>query len=348
MPLPDRPLRAGVRWTDTTGTGTGNAAGGEERDETIREWHVLRLFDTLGTRAAEVEARGTWHMKSNYSEDSATHRLSWMDVQGPMEEHDIFDITRGRLIERAWQMDLRGRGVPPSGPPDTVPAGLHSSERVRLSDTPRTRFLLRALPGADTSVTVDTHGTAILLHTIARENGRITSSLSRDDGTVGVAAVEYDGAVPRKYSGSWVDAGDDIIEQHLRRDGARLLVKRSGAHDTALVVPGGAWSIADDAMNELLAPALLSLRRDSVEHPFAVYRPRAGHWDSGTATVQVRAGLLVTTLKLGSAPPRVLVFSPDGDLLIGLNTEPADGRRFPMDTERMSRFRTLIGALQSR
>ena len=345
MPLPAQPLRVGLRWTDTTGTGPGKGTVGEEHDETIRSWEVVRLFDTLGTHSAEIRARGTWHMQLSYWVDSSAGRVAWLDVKGPMEERAVFDVTHGLLLERAWKMNLRGRGVPPSGAADTVPAGLRSAERMRIADTPRTRFLLRALPGTDTSLSVETsNGAPILLHTVARGANRVRSSLSRNDGMVGVAEIQYDGTVPRSYEATWADSGNALIVQSVRRDGSRLVVRRAGAHDTTLAIPNGAWSVADYSMNELLVPTLLSMDRDGVPRPLSVYRPYPGHWDGGTASVRARAGLLVATLRFGSDAPQVLAFTADGDLLYGENSGPRGARRFPTDTLRQSRLRALLAA----
>jgi hypothetical protein len=349
IPLPAQALRVGVRWTDTTGTGPGKGADGEELDETIRAWEVARLFDTLGTHVADVRARGSWHMQLSYLADSATHRLAWLDVQGPMAEHDLFDVTHGRLLERSWHMDLRGRGVPPSGAPDTVAAGLRSAERMTISDSPRIRFLLRPLPGADTSVTVDTtRQSSILLHTSMRGANRMTSSLSRNDGMVGIAEIEFDGGAPVSYKATWAESGAGLIEQSLTRGAGGLVVHSSQRRDTTLALPNVAWAIADYGMSELLAPAVLSLPRDGVAHPLAVYRPYPGHWDQGTASVLARGGALIATLRFGTEAPALLAFTPEGDLLYGENSGPRGAKRFPSDAVRQARFRTLLSTLGSR
>jgi hypothetical protein len=346
MPLPRQPLRVGVRWTDTTGTGPGKGTVGEEHDETIRAWEVARLFDTLGTRVADVRAKGTWHMQLSYWADSGQHRVAWLDVKGPVEEHDLFDATRGLLLERAWSMDLRGRGVPPSGAADTTAAGLRSAERMTISDTPRARFLLRPLPGNDTSMTVEmTHGSPILLHTVARGANRMTASLCRNDGLVGVAEVEFDGGAPRNYTATWADTAGSLIVQRLTRAAGGLVVHRGPGRDTTFSLPNGAWAVADYGMDELLAPAVLSLPHDGVAHQLAVYRPFPGHWDRGTASVLQRGGLLITTLRFGTEAPAVLAFTPEGDLLYGENSGPTGSKRFPSDAARQAKLRALLAAL---
>lgn len=345
VPLPAQPLRVGVRWTDTTGTGAGTGAVGEEIDQAVREWRVTRLIDTLGVRVAELHANGTWHMRLSFWADSAAGRKAWLDVEGPMTERALIDATHWSMIERSWQMDLRGRGVAPSGTTDTIAAGLLSAETMRLSNSPRTRFLLRPLPGADTSVTVGAEGGVILLHTIARDAQGITSSMARNDGMVGVAAARFDGGVARSYEATWADTGGALVSQRVVRDAKGLHVTRSSVRDTVLALPDGAWGIADYSMQELLAPALLALPRDSAAHPFAVYRPFAGHWDSALATVRERGGMLVVSLTGESAAPEILVLTPDGDYLYGENSGPTAAKRYPAVARRQEQLRAFFAAL---
>jgi hypothetical protein len=334
-----------MRWTDTSGS-RGNAGKvGEELDEAIRTYEVARLFDTLGTHAVEIRANGTWHMRTSFWVDSAAGRSAWLDVQGPMDEHDLVDVSHGRLLRRAWKMDLRGRGMPPTGATDTVTAGLFSEEVMRMSDTPRTHFLLRALPGTDTAVTVDVSRNApILLHTVARDESAVTSSLTRNDGLVGVAHARFDGALVRAYDATWADTGETLVTQQVTLDGARLVVRRSGVPEERLSVPEGAWGIADYSMQELLAPALLGVARDGTAHPFAVYRPFSGHWDTGTVTVNQRSGALVCVLSLGGGSPEVVVLTPDGDYLYGEDSGPTSAKRFPFGAARQQRLRAIFAS----
>jgi len=341
--LPSVPLRIGARWSDTTGT-SGNAGKvGDELDEAIRTYEVARLFDTLGTRAVEIRGVGTWHMRLSFWVDSAAGRSSWLDVQGPMDEHDLFDVSHGRLLRRAWKMDLRGRGVPPMGAADTIAAGLFSEEVMRESESPRMRFLLGALPGRDSAVTVEVARNApILLHTVARDEGAITASLTRNDGMVGVAHAQFDGAVVRTYDATWADSGETLVTQHVSRDGGKLVVHRSGKADEKLSIPEGAWGIADYAMEELLAPTLLAVPRDGAAHPFAVYRPYPGHWDSGTVTVTPRADVFLCKLTLGKEAPVFVVLTSAGDYLYGEDSGPSSSKRFPFGATRQAHVRAIF------
>lgn len=347
--LPDRPLSVGVRWTDTTSSGHGKGAVGEELDEAVRTFEVTRLFDTLRTRAAEVKGTGRWHMQLSFWVDSAARRSSWLDVQGPMEEDDLVDIGNGRLLEKSWSMDLRGRGVPPSGRADTVAAGLRSKETMRMEDSPRVRFLMRPLPGTDTSVTLDLEQNApVLLHTEGRGADGLVATLSRNDGMVGVARATFAADTLASYKALWsADSGAAMVEQSIARDGARLRVQRSGKRDTVLVMPSGVWGVSDYAMESLLGPELLALPRDGTAHAISVYRPYPGHWDSGSATVQAHASLLVVTLRFKDDAPEVLIFTPEGDLLYGENSGPTKSKRIPLGSARQERLKTFLATLKA-
>jgi hypothetical protein len=99
-------------------------------------------------------------------------------------------------------------------------------------------------------------------------------------------------------------------------------------------------------MQELLAPALLALPRDTLLHPIAIYRPFSGHWDTGVATMRERAGLLVFTLQIGSGGAEFLVFTPEGDYLYGENGGPTGAKRFPSGAERQEKLRAFFATLK--
>jgi hypothetical protein len=264
-----------------------------------------------------------------------------------MTERGLIDVKHWSMIERAWKMDLRGRGSPPSGAPDTIAAGLLSEETMRASDSPRIRFLLRPLPGADTSWTVEAeHGSAILLHTVGQHPDSMIAALARNDGLVGISRAVYENGIVRAYEATWADTSAGLLTQRVSRRDDGLHVSRSGGRDTVLVMPNGAWGIADYSMQELLAPALLALPRDTLLHPIAIYRPFSGHWDTGVATMRERAGLLVFTLQIGSGGAEFLVFTPEGDYLYGENGGPTGAKRFPSGAERQEKLRAFFATLK--
>jgi hypothetical protein len=344
--LPSSPLGNGTRWTDTV-QAIGKDRGGDEWYEVVREYRVVRLFDTLGTRGvADVAAQGTIRMRFGFWIDSATGKAAWIDVVGPVKETYLFDTAQGRLLRRSWTMDLRGRGVGPSGP-DTIPAGLRSEEVLTLSNSPRVRFLLTPLPGADTaiSVNVDNDG-AVLLHTVARTPQRIVASLSRNDGMVGVASAEVDAARVKAYDATWAEAAAELRIQRVvvRKDS--LVLQRTGKRDSVFAVPAASWGVADYSMQELLAPMLLAVPRDGAAHPFAVFRPYAAHWDTGTVVARERGGLVLVVLRLSEKNgPETVLLTPDGDYLFGENSGPTKARRVPTDTARQKQLQAALKRL---
>ena len=133
----------------------------------------------------------------------------------------------------------------------------------------------------------------------------------------------------------------------MTREGARLRLRRTGARDTVLVVPKGAWGVADNAMQSLLAPQLLVLPRDGAAYPISVFRPYPGHWDVGMAAVKEHAGLLLVTLRFKDDAPEVLVFTPEGSFLYGENSESAKTKRIPLGTARQERLKNFLAALSA-
>lgn len=346
MILPATPLRVGTTWTDSVGaTDTTSVGPGWYRE--IRSYRVLRMLDTLGQHVADVAATGRFETRLGYWVDSAAGRSAWMDVSGPVSETYKFSTTRGVLLERHWEMDLHGRGVSPSGP-DTVPAGLHSEETVRLGDPERTRFLLAPLPGLDTSATYNQSGGVILLHTVERSPQRIRASMIRNDGLVGVGEASFSAAAFTGYRATWADTSGRLVHDSIQvtARGLRLLGR---GRDTTFTIPDHTWGVADYAMQELMAPVLLGVPRDTVQRPFSVFRPVAAHWDHGTVAAVNRAGLVAVTLRLGEKdPPQTLVFTPEGDLLYGENSDPTSARLIPATKARMDRLQAAIALMQKK
>ncbi|MGE3525961.1 MAG: hypothetical protein AB7I33_08565 [Gemmatimonadales bacterium] len=342
--LPGTPIRVGSTWRDTVG-GSSADSPWPDRYEVSLEYRVSRLFDTLGTSGvADIEARGLVNFALGFWKDSLAGTTGWMEVSGPVTEHFLFDTRQGRLLRRDWSMDLRGRGVSQAGP-DTVPAGLRSEEVMVLDDSPRSRFLLQPLPGTDTSVTFSEGKGAILLHTVDREGDSLIASLSRNDGLVGIAEVTFDSGVPAGYSAAWADS-IRLKRQEVTPGPDGLHLRRSDGADTTFVIPEGVWGIADYAMQELLVPILLAVPRDGQLRPFAVFRPTAAHWDTGTAQVINRAGAVLVILRWDSADKaQALLLTPEGDYLYGENSDPRDATRNPLNDRRMSELKAILDRL---
>ena len=343
--LPAAALRPGTSWIDTV-RAEGKDAAGPDVYEVIRTYHVQRVLDTLGVRqVADVEAHGTIRYRFGFVADVAKQQTAWLDVTGPDTERYLFDTQAGRLVWRQSEMHLSGQGVAPDAP-DTVPAGLESREVMAMSNTRVTRFLLDPLPGTDTSITFDMQRkTLILLHTTARSRSSITASLTRNDGMVGVASVGLSGSRITDYHATWADNDSLRTQAFTVRDSSLQLV-RQAQPDTSIAIPAGAaWGIADYAMDELLAPALLALPRDGKPHPFDVFRPFPAHWDTATALVRSRGEFVVVALEFSKQDrPQTLVFGTDGDCLFADNTGPRESRRVPSGAKRFARFQAAMAA----
>jgi hypothetical protein len=345
LQLPPAPLRVGATWTDTVHA-DGTDPAGPELYQVIRTYAVRRLVDTLGASGvAEVEAQGTIRLRFGFLVDSAAHKLAWLDVAGPDTEQYLFDQRAGRLLGRRWSMHLVGRGVAPDAS-DTVPAGLESVEVIALADTPLTRFLLEPLPGADTSLTFRTTDRSIILvHTTARSRTRISASLARNDGMVGVASADVNASTITGYRASWTDSTSLRTQTVTVRDGSLVLVRHGQADVTVRIPAHTPWGIADDAMNELLTPVLMAIPRDGAPHPIAIFRPYTAQWDTGTVRARSRGEFVVIAMQLaGETDPETMVFSKDGDLLFGDNTGPVESRRVPSDAKRLGRLQAALAA----
>lgn len=346
LQLPPAPLHVGSSWTDTV-RADGTDPAGPNLYQVIRTYEVRRMLDTLGAHGvAQVEAHGTIRYRFGFLVDSTARNVAWLDVAGPDTEQYLFDTQAGRLLDRRWSMHLVGRGVAPDAP-DTVPAGLESVAQVSLANTPLTRFLLEPLPGADTSLTFQvSNRSIILLHTTARGRTRIGASLARNDGMVGVAFADVNASSITGYRASWTDSTSLRTQRVTVRNGS-LLVVRQGEPDTSVAIPAGSsWGIADYAMNELLTPVLMAIRRDGAEHPIAIFRPYTAHWDTGTVRVRTRGNFVVVALQLsGEKNPETMVFSKDGDFIFGDNAGPIESRRVPSDAKRLPRLEAALAAV---
>ena len=279
LQLPPTPLRIGTSWTDTV-RADGTDAAGPELYQVIRTYRVRQLVESLGAHdVAQVDAHGTVHYRFGFLVDSAAHKIAWLDVAGPDTEQYLYDPQAGRLLGRRWTMHLVGRGVAPNAP-DTVPAGLESVEVVALSDTPLTRFLLEPLPGADTSLTFQvSNRSIILLHTTSRTKTKISASLARNNGLVGIAAVDVNAASITAYHATWTDSTSLRTQAVIVRSGSLLLVQARPTgyvgRDTGRRVVGHRQTYA---INGAVDAGVVALPRDGAPHPvpFSGRTPRTG------------------------------------------------------------------------
>src|SRR3989442_15546701 len=110
-----------------------------------RTYHISRLFDSAGTRLAEVTAAGLVRYKDGWWVDSTAGNYASLDVSGPDTERFLFAVRQGQLLARSWSMSLTGRGTIPAdrGRIDTTAAGLFASETEEIIPADRARLLMR-------------------------------------------------------------------------------------------------------------------------------------------------------------------------------------------------------------
>ena len=132
--LPEAAVHAGLAWKHTVVTGD-TTVPGAQLYRNVRAYVVERIVDTLGTRVVEITAQGSVHIRLPLG------AASWVEVDGPMTERVLFDLSRGRLLRRASSMILSGRGVPTAST-DTLPARFQSTTLMELIEPARARLLL--------------------------------------------------------------------------------------------------------------------------------------------------------------------------------------------------------------
>jgi hypothetical protein len=345
--LPGRPLTAGATWVDTLRSSHGGPKG-DGLYSVARTYRVGRLFDSAGTTVAEVLANGVVHYRDSWWVDSSAGTFYSIDVTGPDTERYVFAVPQGRLLRRSWSMKLTGRGTlpAPGGGSDTVAAGLISGETQEDISPSRGRLVMRALPGADTSVTLATG--PVLLHTVLRQPEEIQAGMARNDGMIGTVHACFAGGSTRSYDALWTDTSSLARRTTLTLSGDSLRIHEPGRADTATAIPARWWGVADYSMNELLVPPLLDRDADGVARPFAVYRPYPRHWDVGTASLRRVGKHLVATYRLGSdTTPTYLLITGDGDLLLGENSGPNGARRMPPEgSARRAQLEAILQALR--
>lgn len=346
--LPDRPLAPGTAWSDTVQTKSGGPAG-DGLLSLARVYRVLRVFDSAGMHLTEVAATGTVHYRDSWWVDSAAGKLVSLDAIGPHREGFLLAARDGRLVSRWWSMNLVGRGVLP-GPdgPDTVPAGLVSSQSESPISRDRARLLTRDLPGPDTTFTYDRG--VVFVHTVQHDSTHVASGMARADGLVGTADAHYHHGSVVSFSATWTDTAATARRISISASHDSLRVTDVSHADTVLAPPTAWWGVADYAMGELLVPAFLAHASDTAAAPFAVYRPFARHWDTGTAKVRPLGEYLLASYRLGTdTASTYLLISRSGELLMGENSDPTGANRMPAEgTPKRAVLDAFLKTLQSR
>lgn len=346
--LPHAVLAPGLAWADTLRSPQGSGPLGDGLYEVKRSYRVDQLVDSNSTTFALVSASGLVHYRDSWWVDSAAGSFASIDVTGPVTERFLFAIRAGRLMERSWSMNLTGRGTLPadSGTVDTTVAGLVSAETQRIITSERAHLLTRALPGSDTTVSLNRG--PIFLHTVLRLPQVVESGMARNDGLVGTARARFvDGRV-ESVDVLWTDTAATPRHVVISNFHDSLLVRDAGQRDTTVAIPAAWWGVADYAMGELLVPVFLAHAPDSVATAFAIYRPFARHWDVGTAMLRPLGENFVASYRLGTdTAATFFLITKDGDLLMGENSDPTGAQRMPPEgSPRRARLDAILQRLR--
>lgn len=145
------------------------------------------------------------------------------------------------------------------------------------------------LPSGDTLVTWRADG-PILYHTAQRSGTTVRAGMFRNDALIGAAEVAWAANGPASFSVRWL--GNSPLQLQGRVENGQLSL--SGARDSRITVPTGAWAIAEFGMDDLMLPLIDQLSVNP--QPIAVFRPFAGKWDTVTASVSVRGEFRVMQL----------------------------------------------------
>ncbi|HZS60869.1 MAG TPA: hypothetical protein VFA43_16460 [Gemmatimonadaceae bacterium] len=313
--LPNRALAVGVQWNDSSSM---DSAGIHAEEHQM--YHVEKIWVNQGRSLAEIVGDGTMKLHGSFHADSTStlaQRTFWLEVAGTVRETHWFDIGAGHIVSNFATARLSGWGTMPNGNGglDTLPAGITMDLKDRTISSERAHMLARGMPGRDSSVTTNQTG-VLFVHTMQRVGDEIDAGIARPDGWVRTATERFAGGRPASYDAVWSDTSVRCCtERHVERHGDSLLVRRDG-RDTTIAIPAVTWAIGDAMNQEMLVPVLLTIPRDNVTHPFAVYRPYDGKWTIWQTTIRETEGVYVVRMMTSPQDPEeILVVSKSGELL---------------------------------
>lgn len=120
-------LVAGMSWTDTVSI-SGQEPYGPTSYSVTRQYRVLRIVDSMGTRIAHLAGTGRMHIRQGGWQDQAQKISWWQDISGPVADTVWFDPAHGVLLAAVAVMNLTGTGGVTGSPP--MPSGLRSAVRL--------------------------------------------------------------------------------------------------------------------------------------------------------------------------------------------------------------------------
>jgi hypothetical protein len=352
MPLPATPLRAGLEWHDSSVVAR-DTNGFGVRFESVMAYKVRRIVDTLGSRVADVVADGQYRMRDQFGD--SVRKRQWIDVRGPDHETFLFDINRGRLVYRSWDMKLRGWGggrLPGDSvaTADSVPAGLDSKTFDRLVPLDEQGIVGYRQQGRDTSVTVTVPDAGIAgLHIIDRGGDSVVSSHIRADGDLTLERARYARGALVQYERAWTDTTLRGIRERVTRRGDSIVVTRSDGERRAYRARTARVAVGDVGHEELLVPLIMQLPVDTAEMSVAVFRPTFRRFDDADVSRRpVRGGGWLVRLKWdGTELPDMWIVDENGDLLFVESQSDEHTRRVPTQQARIKAMTALGESLRA-
>jgi hypothetical protein len=193
-----------------------------------------------------------------------------------------------------------------------------------------------------------------LIHTVARTDTTMASSLLRADGMIGTAEAHWRDGRLASFDTRWTTQDSTTHAQQVALEARGIVVGDSlritGTHPATLPLPQGPWVVADFGMEEQLIPVELTVPagRTVLVH---VYRPWHSRWDSVKLTMRDTADLHVAELVGSNGSHSIMALDPAGALLmIGRFDEQSE--RHPLETtsryEEYLRYRSLLADLYRR
>lgn len=190
-----------------------------------------------------------------------------------------------------------------------------------------------------------------LIHTVARTDTTMASSLLRGDGMIGTAEARWRDGHLTSFNVKWTTQDSTTHAQEVALVAHGIVVGDSlritGTHPATLPLPQDRWVVADFGMEEQLIPVELALpaRRTVLVH---VYRPWHSRWDSVKVTMRDTASLHVAELVGSDGYHSIMVLDSVGALLmIGRFDEQSE--RHPLETtsryEEYVRYRSFLADL---
>ena len=179
----------------------------------------------------------------------------------------------------------------------------------------------------------------VLYNTVRRSGDTIESSLVRLDTTVGTATAVWKSERQTRVVVRWTHRDSTVMS--LEADVVAGAIRLHGTTDTAFVIPGIPWAIADYGMDDQLAPLIGSLTPNHTQQ-IACFRPFAKKWDTTTVTIRRTPDAVFADLANGPGDTDHWIITLDGAVVRVRRDKYPNLERRPLElTTRMADYRRL-------